>query len=280
MKSLDTAIKSFELVYKNPKIMLVPLAIIGLSFIFLFAIGLFVSINIINIIFGKLNAIDALSNLSTPFLVILALVLLYLVILFLISPLITGMLISSGIQALEGKLSLSKAFEEAKKKYLSLLGVFLITIGIFILVFVVPLIFIMLVGMVSKLLLSILVILYMLFIIGASIFLVASVFEANTLVFTENKNAVEAVKRSFYIGRQKVISIIASQTFLIIMVFGISLLIEIFGLIFALVDKAMFLPVFSILFFIFVRIPFYCFTSSASAILPVVFYYNYNLKNL
>jgi len=156
----------------------------------------------------------------------------------------------------------------------------LITIGIFILVFVVPLIFIILVGMVSKLLLSILVILYLLFMIGASIFLVASIFEANTLVLTENKKAVDAVKRSFYIGRQKIISIIASQTFLIIMVFGISLLIEIFGLIFALVDKAMFLPIFSILFLIFVRIPFYCFTSSASAILPVVFYYNYNLKNL
>ena len=211
---------------------------------------------------------------------ILALVLLYLAIIFLISPFITGMLISSGIQALKGNLSLSKAFEEAKKKYLSLLGVFLITIGIFILVFVVPLIFIILVGMVSKLLLSILVILYLLFMIGASIFLVASIFEANTLVLTENKKAVDAVKRSFYIGRQKIISIIASQTFLIIMVFGISLLIEIFGLIFALVDKAMFLPIFSILFLIFVRIPFYCFTSSASAILPVVFYYNYNLKNL
>jgi len=97
MKSLDTAIKSLELVYKNPKIMLVPLAIIGLSFIFLFAIGLFVGINIINIIFGKLNAIGALSNLSTSFLVILALVLLYSAIIFLISPFITGMLISSGI---------------------------------------------------------------------------------------------------------------------------------------------------------------------------------------
>jgi hypothetical protein len=38
MKSLDTAIKSLELVYKNPKIMLIPLAVIGLSFIFLFAL--------------------------------------------------------------------------------------------------------------------------------------------------------------------------------------------------------------------------------------------------
>jgi hypothetical protein len=280
MKSLDTAIKSLELVYKNPKIMLIPLAVIGLSFIFLFALGLFVGINIINIILRGGNAIDAISNLSISFLVILALVLLYLVILFLISPFITGMFISSGIQALEGKLSLAKAFDKAKKKYLSLLGVSFIKIGIFIVFLLVPLIFVLLLGSISKILLAILVILYLIFLFIGMMFLLLLLFQTDTVVFTENRKAIDAIKRSFDIGKQKFLSIIATNFFLFLLVFGISLIVRVFGIIFSFIDGVLMLPIFEILFSILVEIPVSCFISSTAGILPVVFYYNYNLKKL
>jgi hypothetical protein len=93
-------------------------------------------------------------------------------------------------------------------------------------------------------------------------------FEANTVVFTENRKAFDAVKRSFHIGKEKLLSIIATNVFFFILVFGTMLILVI--------------PIFltgSIMFIIFV-ILFIGFILPVKEILPVVFYYNYNLKNL
>ena len=206
-----------------------------------------------------------------------------LIIAFLIYPIFNGMLISSGIQALKGKLNLSKAFNEAKKKYLSLLGVYLISIGIFVLLFV-PIIFIAIIDRINDFIAFLLFILYLIFLVIALIFLVASLFEAGTIVFTENRKAFDAVKRSFYIGKKKVLSIIATQFFLFIIIFGVSLImggiLGIFKMVFNLVDEAVGFPILSILFLIIVKIPVNSFFHSAGGILPVIFYYSYDLKNL
>jgi len=269
MKSLDTAIESLRIVYKNPKIILIPLVAYILSFIFIFAIGLSFGINIL--LGGDLSSI--FSSLS------LLMILLLLIIAFLIYPIFNGMLISSGIQALEGKLSLSKAFDEAKKKYFSLLGVYVISIVIFVLLFV-PIFFIAIIGMVSNLIATLLVILYLIFLVIASIFLVASLFEAGAIVFIENKKAFEAIKRSFYFGKRKVVQIIATQSFLFILIIALSFIVGIFKIVFIFADKAIGFPILSILFLIIVEIPVNSFFYSAGGILPVVFYYNYDLKNL
>ena len=127
-------------------------------------------------------------------------------------------------------------------------------------------------------------ILYLIFLVIALIFLVASLFEAGTIVFTENRKAFDAVKRGFYIGKKKVLSIIATQFFLFIIIFGVSLIIgeilEIFKIVSNPVDEALGFPILSILFLIIVKIPVNSFFYSAVGILPVVFYYSYDLKNL
>jgi hypothetical protein len=102
------------------------------------------------------------------------------------------------------------------------------------------------------------------------------------LVFTENKKAFDAVKRSFYIGKEKFLSISATFFFLLIIGFGIGFVETIIKWILSIlfsIDLGL-LIIFAILFFIFVEIPINCFLFSASSILPVVFYYNYNLKKL
>jgi MFS family permease len=278
MKSLDTAIESFRIVYKNPKIIVIPFVMYILSFVLIFAIGLSFGIN--TLLGGDLSSIF-----SSVFLLIIFLLL---IIAFLIYPIFNGMLISSGIQAVKGKLSLSKAFEETKKKYLSLLGVSLISAGIFLSLFI-PLIFLILVGIIFHtsdfggggiFIMSIFIIIYLILVGIASIFLLASLFEANVLVFTENKKAVEAVKRSFYIGKKKFLSIFASLFFLFIVALGIGFVLGIFGILFNFIDEILGLPIFGILFLIFVEIPIHSFISSSSSILPVVFYYNYDLRKL
>jgi len=274
MKSLDTTIESLRVVYKNPKITLILVVAYILSFIFISAIGLSFGINIIPEADIKKSIFSSLFLLTILSLSIIA---------FLIYPIFAGMLISSGIQALKGKLSLSKAFEEAKKKYLSLLGISLISCGIFVLLFV-PIVFIAIIGMISELIALLLFILYLIFLVIALIFLVASLFEAGTIVFTENRKAFDAVKRSFYIGKKKFLSIIATRFFLFIIIFGVSLMIGgilgIFRMVFNLVDEAVGFPILSILFLIIVKIPVNSFFYSAGGILPVIFYYNHDLKNL
>ena len=269
MKSLDTVIESFKLVYKNPKIMLIPLAISALSFIFIFITGLFFGVGIDDIFRGIKNA----KYFSSPPLIIILLFSL------LIYPILVGMLISSGIQALKGKLNLSRAFNEAKKKYLSLLGVFLISTIIEIVLLFVLLIFrfvLLIFGVfgliISERLLDILAFFYLIvaiiFYLISEICITVLLFEANTVVFTENRKAFDAVKRSFHIGKEKLLSIIATNVFFFILVFGTMLILVI--------------PIFltgSIMFIIFV-ILFIGFILPVKEILPVVFYYNYNLKNL
>jgi hypothetical protein len=274
MKSLDTTIESLRVVYKNPKIMLILVLAYILSFIFISAIGLS---------FGISTPPEGDVEKSIFSGLFLLMILPLLIIAFLIYPIFAGMLISSGIQALEGKLSLSRAFEEAKKKYRSLLGVSLISIGIFVLLFV-PIIFIAIIDRINDFIAFLLFILYLIFLVIALIFLVASLFEAGTIVFIENRKAFDAVKRGFYIGKKKVLSIIATQFFLFIIIFGVNLIIGeilgIFKIISNPVDEAVGFPILSILFLIIVKIPVNSFFYSAGGILPLVFYYSYDLKNL
>jgi hypothetical protein len=270
MKSLDTVIETFRIVLKNPKIMLIPFIIFVLFFVFIFAIAIG---TIGNIAFGELSKDIFLSR-------FLILLLLILIISILISPIFNGMLISSGIQAMKRKISLTKAFNEAKKKYFSILGISLVGIGILIFLILIPFIFIIPFKWMGETLLIVLLILYLIFAVIVGIFILILLFEANTIVFTENKKAFDALKRSFYIGEQKALSIIATMFFLFIIVFGITLFVKIFDLVFTFIDNVIGFPIFSFLFLILVEIPVNCLISSVNGILPVVFYYNYNLKKL
>jgi hypothetical protein len=269
MKSLDTVIETFKIVLKNPKIMLIPFIIFVLFFVFIFAIAIS---TMGNIAFGELSKDIFLSR-------FFILLLLILIIYILISPIFNGMLISSGIQAMKRKISLTKAFNEAKKKYFSILGISLVGIGILIFLILIPFIFIIPFRRIETLLI-VLLILYLIFAVIVGIFILILLFEANTIVFTENKKAFNALKRSFYIGEQKALSIIATVFFLFIIVFGITLFVEIFDLVFTFIDNVIGFPIFSFLFLILVEIPVNCLISSVNGILPVVFYYNYNLKKL
>jgi hypothetical protein len=278
MKSLDSVIQSFEIVLKNPKIMLITLISYILVFLILFSAGFLIGIS--NII-STLDTDSFPSELYSNFPLVVGVIILCSIILFLIAPFPIGMLISSGIQVLKGKLSLSKAFDEAKRKYFSILGVSLISTAAFIAI-VVSLLLPLILSWDFKPLFDFFVVFDIVLFLIASFLLSVFFFQANTLVFTENKKAFEAVKRSFYIGKQKFLSILATLFFLLIIVFGIgfveAIIKGILSILF-IIDLSL-LAIFAILFFIFVEIPINCFLFSASSILPVVFYYNYNLKKL
>jgi hypothetical protein len=274
MKSLDTVIESFKLVYKNPKIMLIPLTIFALSFIFIFTLGLFFDVGI-DTIFRELKNAEYFSGLH---LIIISLFS------FLIYPFLIGMLISSGIQTMKGKFSLSRAFEDAKKKYLSLLGISLISIIIEFIFLFVLLIFGVFSSIIGGMMLDIAILYHL--IIQAALYLIGKIlinvlfFESNTIVFTENKNAFEAVERSFHIGKEKLLSIIATNVFFFLLAVGIILIlvIPIFAIT-SIVNLSEIANIILIIFIILV-ILYVIFLIPVTEVIPVVFYYNYNLKNL
>jgi len=272
MKSLDTVIESFRIVLKNPKIMLIYFTY--LLFIFLFVAFLMLLTAGVVSVSSLINF--TLENRAISSSLIICMIIIFLIVVFLTSPIFAGMVVNAGKQAVKGKVSIEKAFNEAKKKYPSLLGAFLIICGVYLSLLA---LFFLLIFSSTKtpgvVFLFVLIIAIILLVI-ISIIIGVLFFETSVLIFTENKRAVEAVERSFYLGEKKFLSILAALFFLAIISIGINLIVEIFYVPIVLLDS----PFLEFLFYIFIVIPINCFLSSVTGILPVVFYYNYNLKKV
>ncbi|MGB9703506.1 MAG: hypothetical protein ACPLXS_02210 [Candidatus Micrarchaeales archaeon] len=289
MKSIDTVIQAFQLVIKNPKIMAIGL--IGNLVYLLLLISLMIPLVILmypslsSAISTLLSAISSndFSELDDPsilaplttFLIFAAL--LSVILEIFVWPIFSGMTLNAGIQAIKGKVSLKKAFNEAKKKYFSLLGVELI--GIFSVLLLVGLCFIpLLLLFISKvsevvvLLISLLFVFLLVF--GLFVFIILF-FESWALVFTENRKAIEAIKRSIYIGKKKFLSIIGVISFLSLISSGIGVIIRIIQLFPSLFFELLGLTLFRIIFEIFLNFIVGLFTGAVGGILPVVFYYTY-----
>ncbi|MGC9132507.1 MAG: hypothetical protein ACP5HJ_02580, partial [Candidatus Micrarchaeia archaeon] len=129
MKSIDTVIQAFQLVIKNPKI--IAIGLIGSLVYLLLLISLMIPLVILmypalssagsallsaisSNDFSKLDDPSTLAPLTT-FLIFAAL--LSVILGIFVWPIFLGMTLNAGIQAIKGKVSLKKAFNEAKKKY-------------------------------------------------------------------------------------------------------------------------------------------------------------------
>jgi hypothetical protein len=297
MKSLDTLVESFKKVWENPKIVLVPF---GFYLIQLVIGAIMVALllgSTFNFSFFEFlsNPTEALLNFSKDLgklfaigmgLIIFAI--LWLIISFSIFPLLHGILISAGKQAKKEKnVDLKKAFEEAKQKYFSLLGIYLIILGILAFIVIISILmvvfsFVVSVGMGIAVFLILLI-------ISLSLGVVLGVwfFEAPVLVFTENKGAIEAIKRSIFLGNKKFLSILASIFFYIISAIAINVVFQIVsfplqvGISFSFLSPTalLFTGILLVLFGL-IGLAISAFLFAVYAILPVNFYYNYDLEKV
>ena len=275
MKSLDSVIESFRIVLKNPKMMLVYFAyLLFILFLIVFAVIFSIGVIPISSITSYKTLLEYLE--STSFLLIIAIIAFFVIIVLFVSPIFTGMLLSMGIQAVKGKVSIEKAFNEAKKKYFSLLGVSLVNSTIFAFVGVLFLLLLFSLRGFSALFSLFILVIGAVLIVAVFVILGILFYEANTLVFTENKKAIEAIKRSIYIGNKKALSIFAIIFFFGVINMGIGFVVAILHLPISILGSLLL----DLLFYIFIELPVNCFTSTVGNILPVVFYYNYNLKKI
>jgi len=287
MKSIDTAIESFNTILKNPKIIIVFFGFLAFLLTVQFAVSIvmqpyiekavedFISSPPINLETAtRFEIIEALLSSMLP--TLLPYMILFFVVILLSYPIFNGMLISLGKQAKNKKgVSIKNAFDEAKKKYLSLLGAYSIRAGAFGIIGITYIL--LLASAINKAsILSLAIVLFgglFFFVIG--ILLTLWLFEAETVVLTENKKAIDAVKRSYEITSKRLLSLIATYFFFVILTFGILFVLILLAFPISLFDKFLATDLFGTIFAIFIELPVISLIGSAGGILPVVFYYNY-----
>ena len=287
MKSIDTAIESFTTILKNPKIIIVFFGFLAFLLTVQFAVSIvmqpyiekavedFISSPPIDIETAtRFEIIEALfsSMLST----LLPYMILFFVVILLSYPFFNGVLISLGKQAKNKKgVNIKNAFDEAKKKYLSLLGAYSIRAGAFAVIGITYLL--LLASAINNAsILSLAIVLFgglFFFVIG--ILLTLWLFESETVVITENKKAIDAVKRSYEITSKRLLSLIATYFFFVILTLGILFVLILIAFPINLFDKFLATGLFGTIFAIFIELPVISLIGSAGGILPVVFYYNY-----
>lgn len=287
MKSIDTAIESFNTILKNPKIIIVFFGFLAFLLTVQFAVSIvmqpyiekavedFISSPPIDLETAtRFEIIEALLSSMLP--TLLPYMILFFVVILLSYPIFNGMLISLGKQAKNKKgVSIKNAFDEAKKKYLSLLGAYSIRAGAFGIIGITYIL--LLASAINKAsILSLAIVLFgglFFFVIG--ILLTLWLFEAETVVLTENKKAIDAVKRSYEITSKRLLSLIATYFFFVILTFGILFVLILLAFPISLFDKFLATDLFGTIFAIFIELPVISLIGSAGGILPVVFYYNY-----
>ena len=287
MKSIDTAIESFNTILKNPKIIIVFFGFLAFLLTVQFAVSIvmqpyiekavedFISSPPIDLETAtRFEIIEALLSSMLP--TLLPYMILFFVVILLSYPIFNGMLISLGKQAKNKKgVSIKNAFDEAKKKYLSLLGAYSIRAGAFGIIGITYIL--LLASAINKAsILSLAIVLFgglFFFVIG--ILLTLWLFEAETVVLTENKKAIDAVKRSYEITSKRLLSLIATYFFFVILTFVILFVLILIAFPISLFDKFLATDLFGTIFAIFIELPVISLIGSAGGILPVVFYYNY-----
>jgi len=287
MKSIDTAIESFTTILKNPKIIIVFFGFLAFLLTVQFAVSIvmkpyiekavedFISSPPIDIETAtRFEIIEALFSSMLP--TLLPYIILFFVVILLSYPFFNGMLISLGKQAKNKKgVSIKNAFDEAKAKYLSLLGAYSIRAGAFAVIGITYLL--LLASAINNAsILSLAIVLFgglFFFVIG--ILLTLWLFESETVVITENKKAIDAVKRSYEITSKRLLSLIATCFFFVILTLGILFVLILIAFPINLFDKFLATDLFGTIFAIFIELPVISLIGSAGGILPVVFYYNY-----
>jgi hypothetical protein len=287
MKSIDTAIESFTTILKNPKIIIVFFGFLAFLLTILFTASIvmqpyiekavedFISSPPIDIKTAtRFEIIEALLSSMLP--TLLPYMILFFVVILLSYPIFNGMLISLGKQAKNKKgVNIKNAFDEAKKKYLSLLGAYSIRAGAFGIIGITNLL--LLASAINNTsILSLAIVLFgRLFFFVIGILLTLWLFEAETVVLTENKKAIDAVKRSYEITSKRLLSLIATYFFFVILTLGILFVLILIAFPISLFDKFLATDLFGTIFAIFIELPVISLIGSAGGILPVVFYYNY-----
>ena len=287
MKSIDTAIESFNTILKNPKIIIVFFGFLAFLLTVQFAVSIvmqpyiekavedFISSPPIDLETAtRFEIIEALLSSMLP--TLLPYMILFFVVILLSYPFFNGMLISLGKQAKNKKgVSIKNAFDEAKKKYLSLLGAYSIRAGAFGIIGITYIL--LLASAINKAsILSLAIVLFgILFFLVIGILLTLWLFEAETVVLTENKKAIDAVKRSYEITSKRLLSLIATYFFFVILTFVILFVLILIAFPISLFDKFLATDLFGTIFAIFIELPVISLIGSAGGILPVVFYYNY-----
>jgi hypothetical protein len=287
MKSIDTAIESFTTILKNPKIIIVFFGFLAFLLTIQFAVSIvmqpyiekavedFISSPPIDIETAtRFEIIEALFSSMLP--TLLPYMILFFVVILLSYPFFNGILISLGKQAKNKKrVSIKNAFDEAKAKYLSLLGAYSIRAGAFAVIGITYLL--LLASAINNAsILSLAIVLFgILFFFVIGILLTLWLFEAETVVITENKKAIDAVKRSYEITSKRLLSLIATCFFFVILTFGILFVLILIAFPISLFDKFLATDLFGTIFAIFIELPVFSLIGSAGGILPVVFYYNY-----
>lgn len=287
MKSIDTAIESFNTILKNPKIIIVFFGFLAFLLTVQFAVSIvmqpyiekavedFISSPPIDLETAtRFEIIEALLSSMLP--TLLPYMILFFVVILLSYPFFNGMLISLGKQAKNKKgVSIKNAFDEAKAKYLSLLGAYSIRAGAFGIIGITYIL--LLASAINKAsILSLAIVLFgILFFLVIGILLTLWLFEAETVVLTENKKAIDAVKRSYEITSKRLLSLIATYFFFVILTFVILFVLILIAFPISLFDKFLATDLFGTIFAIFIELPVISLIGSAGGILPVVFYYNY-----
>jgi len=287
MKSIDTAIESFNTILKNPKIIIVFFGFLAFLLTVQFAVSIvmqpyiekavedFISSPPIDLETAtRFEIIEALLSSMLP--TLLPYMILFFVVILLSYPFFNGMLISLGKQAKNKKgVSIKNAFDEAKAKYLSLLGAYSIRAGAFGIIGITYIL--LLASAINKAsILSLAIVLFgILFFLVIGILLTLWLFESETVVITENKKAIDAVKRSYEITSKRLLSLIATYFFFVILTFFILFVLILIAFPISLFDKFLATDLFGTIFAIFIELPVISLIGSAGGILPVVFYYNY-----
>jgi len=287
MKSIDTAIESFTTILKNPKIIIVFFGFLAFLLTVQFAASIIMKPYIEKAVEDFINSppidietatrfeiIEALFSSMLP--TLLPYMILFFVVILLSYPFFNGMLISLGKQAKNKKgVSIKNAFDEAKAKYLSLLGAYSIRAGAFAAIGITYLLLLASATNNASILSLAIVLFGILFFFVIGILLILWLFEAETVVLTENKKAIDAVKRSYEITSKRLLSLIATYFFFVILTLVILFVLILIAFPIGLFDKFLATDLFGTIFAIFIELPVISLIGSAGGILSVVFYYNY-----